>query len=443
MYETLLQSSDRPFRATPDTRFYFPSDSVEQARQTVLRTMLRAEGPAMVLGGAGCGKSMLCQKLAEDLDSRFDIVKLDSSGLCSRRALLQSILFDLRLPYRDLNEGELRMSIMDRLIPSPETAPDGVVFIVDEAQTLPGKLLEELRLITNFARQGQPRARLVLVGNMRLEDTFAHPQMDSFNQRLAARCYLQPMTCEQTMEFVRHQLRCVGISPSNIVTGEALRTVYAASEGIPRLVNQVMDHALVLGIASGQCPISAALIEEAWSDLQQLPAPWHTASLAGNTDNSSLIEFGELAEDTNDGFDNDHSAVIQSKHPVIQSESEVTQPMTMPANAKRDTTVDGAFETDAVQSVGPSFFAAFANSDDQNLNEHEHDAHFASSDELDVSHGEQPSVAARSTSVELSGVTQQSIPAGVPVFDARQSLASIVTVRCSQDATKCPLKSRI
>ena len=304
MYEALLQSADRPFRATPDTKFYFPSDSIEQARQTIVRALLRAEGPCLVLGGAGLGKTMLGQVIANDVYGRFDIVKLHASGLCSRRALLQSILFELQLPFRGLSEGELRMSIMDRLSPSPETAPSGILLLVDEAHTLSPKLLEELRLITNFARNGQPRARLVLIGNMRLEDTFAHPQMDSFNQRLAARCYLQPMTRDQTMDFVRHQLRTVQIEPGSLVTNDALRTLYAASEGIPRLVNQVMDHALVLGITSGQCPISAALIEEAWSDLQQLPAPWHTSNAPEKTvaAASTQIEFGELRDDDEESF---------------------------------------------------------------------------------------------------------------------------------------------
>jgi type II secretory pathway predicted ATPase ExeA len=320
MYEALLQSADRPFRATPDTKFYYPSDSIEHARQTVVRAILRAEGPCLVLGGAGLGKTMLCQVIANDVYGRFDIVKLHASGLCSRRALLQSILFELQLPYRGLSEGELRMSIMDRLSPSPETAPGGILLLVDEAHTLSPKLLEELRLITNFARNGQPRARLVLIGNMRLEDTFAHPQMDSFNQRLAARCYLQPMTRDQTLDFVRHQLRTVQIEPGTIVTNDALRTLFAASEGVPRLVNQLMDHALVLGIAAGQCPISASMIEEAWSDLQQLPAPWHSSNAPDNsTAATAPIEFGELRDEDEDAFSESTVVASDSPSPIVKA----------------------------------------------------------------------------------------------------------------------------
>lgn len=302
MYQELLRTADRPFRATPDSKFYFPFDSIESARQTVERAIFRAEGPCLVMGAAGLGKSMLAQLIAEDLQDRFDIVRLHASALCSRRALLQNILFELDLPYRELSEGELRMSIMDRLTPSPETAPEGVLLIVDEAHTLPIKLLEELRLITNFARNGKPRARLVLLGSLRLEDTFASPQMESFNQRLAARCYLQPMNAEQTQEFVRHQFKCVHTPPQSMITSEALQATYAASEGIPRLVNQVMDHALVLAITNGQCPISAALIEESWADLQQLPAPWHNVNNTrpnerDNKTATTSIEFGTLDDE--------------------------------------------------------------------------------------------------------------------------------------------------
>ena len=92
MFSALLQSADRPFRATPDTKFYFPSESIEQARQTVVRAVLRAEGPCLVLGGAGLGKTMLCQVIADDVYGRFDIVKLHASGLCSRRALVAEYL---------------------------------------------------------------------------------------------------------------------------------------------------------------------------------------------------------------------------------------------------------------------------------------------------------------------------------------------------------------
>lgn len=314
MHEELFQSTERPFRATPDTRFYFPYDSIEGARQTAVRAVLRAEGPVMVLGGAGLGKSLLGMVVAQDLASRFDIVQLHAARLCSRRALLQNILFELQLPYRDLSEGDLRLSILTRLEPSERFAPEGVLMIVDEAHTLPAKLLDELRLINNFTRANQPRTRLLLIGNLRLEDTFAEPQMESFNQRLAARCYLQPMNRQQTSNYIRHQLTMAGLQPQQLITEEATHAVYAACDGVPRLTNQVMDHALALAITRNQCPVSAALVEEAWSDLQQLPAPWHVGAdksplaAAHKADDHSTVEFGTLEDDQSWTADSDEQA---------------------------------------------------------------------------------------------------------------------------------------
>jgi len=310
MYQELYQSSIRPFRATPDTAFYFAHDSIESARQTAVRAVTRAEGPVVVLGGAGLGKSLLAEMVALDVRERLDIVRLHAARLCSRQALLQNILFELHLPYRELSEGELRLSILDRLEPAAGKAPDGVLMIVDEAHTLPAKLLDELRLISNFTRNNQPRARLLLLGNMRLEDTFTGPLMDSFNQRLAARCYLQPMSRRDTVSFVRHQLSVAGVAANTVITQEGLEALYAASEGVPRLANQIMDHALMLAIDNKQSPISSSLVEEAWADLQQLPTPWSLgteplAAVGGGA--SSSIEFGSL-----DDFDSHESASIDS-----------------------------------------------------------------------------------------------------------------------------------
>jgi type II secretory pathway predicted ATPase ExeA len=357
MYEELFHSPDRPFRATPDTKFYYPYESIETTRQTLVRAVMRAEGPVMVLGGAGLGKSLLGMIVAEDLAARFDVVKLHAARLCSRRALLQNILFELQLPYRELSEGELRLSILDRLEPSSKHAPDGVLIIVDEAHTLPIKLLDELRLITNFTRANQPRARLILIGNLRLEHTFAEPQMESFNQRLAARCYLQPMTRQQTRDYIHFQLTTAGIQPRQMITEEALNTVYAASEGVPRLSNQIMDHALVLAITRGQCPVSASLVEEAWADLQQLPAPWHSGAdkLLAASDTPSAhgksIEFGILSDDDE----------LSSESMNVSDQPE-SQPLTYTLADDSDDDlylVDETTDQD-LPRASSNFFAAFA-----------------------------------------------------------------------------------
>ena len=274
MYESFFGFVKRPFLAVSTLDRYFPSTSVEQTCQTTTRAISRGEGPVAIFGGTGLGKTMCCLRVAESFRRNFEVVMLASSQLITRRALLQSLLFELRMPYRELSEGELRLTLMNRLQPSTENPTDGLVLIVDEAQTLSVKLLEELRLLTNVVRNGVPRVRMVLCGTMRLEECLLHPHMESLNQRLAARCYLTPMSMQETAQFVKHKIELSGVDSSTIMTRDALEAIYRGSDGIPRLVDQLADQALLLACNDRERPVSAAMVGRAWCMLQQLPNPW-------------------------------------------------------------------------------------------------------------------------------------------------------------------------
>jgi type II secretory pathway predicted ATPase ExeA len=297
MYETFFHFRQRPFSATPVTERYFPAAAIEQARQTLVRTIERAEGPGLLIGPAGTGKTLLCQMLAEHFRDQYRVAMLACARLCTRRALLQNILFELKLPYRNMEEGELRLALIDHLEPS-EDCPQGMLLLVDEAHVLPSRLLDEIRMITNLVRDGVPRVRLVLAGSALLEERFASPKLESFNQRLAARCYLEPLSRDETAAFVRAQVRGVGGEVEQAFTDDALRAVFQATDGIPRLINQVCDHALMLASVGGRAPLDDAGIEEAWADLQQLPSPWQPGQSADSAGESSpdsdVIEFGQL-----------------------------------------------------------------------------------------------------------------------------------------------------
>ncbi|MCO6459325.1 MAG: AAA family ATPase [Pirellulaceae bacterium] len=296
MYEAFFHFHDRPFAAVPEARRYFPAATIEEARQTLLRLIERADGPGLVIGPAGTGKSLLCHVLAAHCRASYDVVLLASARLCTRRALLQNILFELNLPYREREEGELRLSLIDHLQPGPR-CPNGMLLLVDEAHTLPLRLLEEIRMITNLVREGRTRVRLVLAGGPQLEERFAHPKLDSFNQRLAARCYLQPMTRQETADYVRFQIRAVGGQPERVFSPEALQAVFQATDGVPRLVNQICDHALLLACDEGRHQIDSEAVQSAWADLQRLPIPWQPESAATQA-SSGVIEFGQLSDET-------------------------------------------------------------------------------------------------------------------------------------------------
>ena len=307
MYESFFRFRQRPFASVPRPAFYFPAEVIEQARQTLTRCIERGEGPALVVGPSGCGKSLLCHLLASELGTKFRVAMLATARLCTRRGLLQNILFEMGLPYRDMEEGELRLSLVDHLDPVRHDSPP-LLLLIDEAHALPLRLLEEIRMITNLVRHGQPCVRLVLLGGAALEERFAMPRLQSFNQRLAARCYLDSLGRDETFSYVRYQIERAG-GDDAIFTEDALQAVYHASDGVPRIINQVCDHALILACAGGKRQIDSLGIEESWADLQQLPAPQLGHDDDGESPQHEVIEFGQL-----DDLDDDAPATQHQAH---------------------------------------------------------------------------------------------------------------------------------
>jgi type II secretory pathway predicted ATPase ExeA len=296
MYEASFGLEKRPFASAPRADCYFPAATIEAARQSVTRCIQRAEGAALVVGPSGTGKTLLCQILGGHFAGDFDVVLLASGRLGNRRALVQAILHGLGKPWRGMDEEELRLALLDHLT-DPGASTEGLLLLVDEAHTLALRCLDELRMTTNIAAGGQPRTRLVLVGAPLLEERLASPRLDSFSQRLAARCYLEPLNRAETEGYIHAQIAVAGGNAAMIFPPEACQAVYQATGGVPRLINQVCDHALLMASVAGRKRIETATVQEAWADLQQLPTPWNAESKKPEA-SGATIEFGSLDDES-------------------------------------------------------------------------------------------------------------------------------------------------
>jgi type II secretory pathway predicted ATPase ExeA len=291
MYDGCFGLNRRPFASVPQIDYYFPAAAIEGARTTLARCIQRGEGPVLIIGPSGTGKTLLCLLLAEQFRRSFQVVMLQSGRLSTRRALFQAILYELGRPYRGLDEGEARLALVDYLM-ADNPASRGLVLLVDEAHALPLRLLQEIRLLTNLARSGQPLVRLVLAGGPMLEERFASPKLDSFSQRLSARCYLEALNRTETEGYIQSQLNAAGGCGDQVFAEETCQSVFQATGGVPRLINQVCDHALVLAYVAGHRRIEPSHVEEAWGDLQQLPTP--SGGESKDDQQSGVIEFGSL-----------------------------------------------------------------------------------------------------------------------------------------------------
>ncbi len=296
MYEAFFGLNRLPFPSEASVGHYFPAATIEAARQTLCRCVLRGEGIGLVVGPSGTGKTLLCRALATEFNDKMAVATLTRGTLTSRRALYQSLLFELGRPYRDMDEGELRLALIDYCT-RHDDGPEGLLLLIDDAHRVPLRLVEELRLLGNMVRRDdQPQLRVVLLGGPALEERLAHPKLEAFSQRIVARCYLEALNRCETADYVKFQFRQAGDADQKTIPDEACKAVYQATDGVPRLINQLCDHALLLAYAAGHRQLTAGAVAEAWADLQQLPTP-----LSDDRDEScgenSIIEFGGLEDD--------------------------------------------------------------------------------------------------------------------------------------------------
>ena len=316
MYESFYGFDKRPFPAVADASHYFPIEELEAARESLARVIRDGEGPGVAVGPAGVGKSLLCALLEKTFKNDFHVVTLACGQLRELKDMLQCIVHQLRLPHKGQNEGELRLTLLDFLEPSDE-CPNGLLLLVDEAQHLSLELLEEVRMISNFVRNGSPRVRVVLMGNDRLEENFTNPKLESLNQRLAARCYLQGMGREETRQYVAGLTSSAG-GGLGLWSEDAFRAIYDASHGIPRVINQVCHRALMMAFESSETMISSGLIQQAWSELQQLPTPW-VSDAPASEEGTCVVEFGGLDED--DAPLSEDTSTVESVGPLAEADT--------------------------------------------------------------------------------------------------------------------------
>jgi type II secretory pathway predicted ATPase ExeA len=309
MYEETYSLSTRPFTSTPFVRHYFAAQAMQQSLASCRLSIDRGSGPVVIVGEPGTGKSLLLAMLEEQYRPHFSVVNLACGRLVERQELLQSILFELQLPYRGMSEGELRLSLMDYLKPS-QACPNGVLLLVDEAHYLPVELLDEVRLITNYVRDGQPRVRLVMSGSQALEERLNDPKLDSFNQRIAARCFLSNLSQSESADYVMAHVDRAGGHGNQLFERSALRVVHELTNGCPRFINQLCEHAMILGSTRGAHSICENLVRESWADVQNLPGTFirsrdaessktgggsnHSAGGLKENESWTVIEFGSL-----------------------------------------------------------------------------------------------------------------------------------------------------
>ena len=264
IYNDHFGLAERPFTLLPDPDFLYWSENHTRAYARLEYGMLTHAPITVITGEIGAGKTTLLRHLLRSLPEDLT-VGLISNAQGNRGELLHWVLMALGVPTdSQASYVQLFAQFQDFLI---EEYASGrrTMLIFDEAQNLSIETLEELRMFSNINADKDELIQLVLVGQPELRDLITQPRLRQFAQRVSAEYHLPGMTGDQVQAYIHHRLAVAGAS-REIFTPAACECVHLASRGVPRLVNQICDYALVYAFTDGLDTVDARVIEQVVTD---------------------------------------------------------------------------------------------------------------------------------------------------------------------------------
>lgn len=246
MYQAFYKLHGKPFQLTPDPGMLFPSKGHRRAMAYLLYGFEQGEGFVVITGAVGTGKTLLIQKLFEELSSRNIAIASIASANLDGEDILPAMAAALELPFDGRGKEALLQDVKRHLI-SLHARRTHALLVVDEAQTLTPAALEMLRIVSNFEFKGRALLQVFLVGQTELRRTIVSNHMEQLRQRIIASHRLEPMSEEECREYILHRLRAVGWDNDPEIAPQVFTNVYRASRGIPRKINLIMDRLLLHG----------------------------------------------------------------------------------------------------------------------------------------------------------------------------------------------------
>jgi general secretion pathway protein A len=271
MYERFFGLRERPFDLLPNPRFLYLTGRHREAFSNLRYGLTVPRGVTLLIGGAGTGKTTLLQSVLAELDpdnvecvllsnptltrAEFYEFLATSFGLGSGAAASKTrFLFDLR-QHLQARHAAGRLSAL----------------VLDEAQSLPYELLEEVRLLSNIETPTVKLLNVVLAGQPELAARLNEPGLRQLKQRVSLRCEIEPLNFPDTAAYVAGRLRIAGGDPAAIFSREAILAIHEVSGGVPRVINVVCDNALIGGFAAEMKPVLRALVDDVCRDFDLNP----------------------------------------------------------------------------------------------------------------------------------------------------------------------------
>ena len=279
MYKSFYKLQSNPFGTSPDPRFLYMMPHTREALACLEYGISARKGFIVLTGEVGTGKTTLLRRALASLDQ----TRVFSSFIFNPRLdvldFLEFVLSDFGITPENRTKSGMLIQL-NRWLIERFRHHETCVIVVDEAQNLSMELLEEIRLLTNLETSSEKLVQIVLSGQPELEEKLRQPALRQLRQRIALWSRTQAISSEQTNEYIAERLRIAGtIAP--IFSPEAIQAIHRASRGIPRIINLICEHSLILGYVDQLEQIPASVITNVARDLELETQPFVVSSTHG------------------------------------------------------------------------------------------------------------------------------------------------------------------
>lgn len=260
MYERLFGLRENPFRIHANPDYLYLSPKHDRALATLEYGLLERKGFVVLVGEVGAGKTTLLNYVLGRLPEDVNVAFVFHTNL-TKSEFLALILTEFEVEATSDGDADRLNALYDFLLAEYQ-AGRRVVLMVDEAQNLAPEVLEQVRLLANLETGSQPLLQIILAGQPGLGKTLARPDLEQFRQRVAVTYHLAPLDEEEVAPYIHHRLECAGAERFDLFADEAVPLIYRHTHGVPRLINQLCDTALVAAFADERNRVDADLLEE-------------------------------------------------------------------------------------------------------------------------------------------------------------------------------------
>lgn len=257
--------NEPPFRLTPDPDFVYWSKQHARAKAYMESTIWLADGFVVITGEIGSGKTTLLQSFLTELDDNVVYAVVSQTQL-NAKEFLQAVLTEFGFKPFDKEKVEL-LDILNVFLIEQYSNRKKVVLIVDEAQNLSRKVLEEIRMLSGIETHKEKVLRIILAGQPELKGTLELPELKQLLQRVRLRFHIGPLDRNEMREYIDHRLSIAGRTANDLFDASALECIHRYCGGVPRLINTLCDTALLCAFTDDKEAISEQEITVAAKEL--------------------------------------------------------------------------------------------------------------------------------------------------------------------------------